>query len=119
MPHIGLTEVFYIAAPLAASLLAKRVNAGILLVLCLIAGGFFLKIVCFPILDRTVSARGVWRQVENAPGSVCSDWLDRHWVYGLALYRGKPYPDCGTGKYDYALRARGRERPALVRLAGQ
>jgi 4-amino-4-deoxy-L-arabinose transferase-like glycosyltransferase len=119
IPHIGLTEIFYIAAPLTASLLAKRVNAGILLVLCLIAGGFFLKIVCFPILDRTVSARGVWREVENAPGTVCSDWLDRHWVYGLALYRGEPYPDCGSGKYDYALRARGRERPALVPLAGR
>jgi 4-amino-4-deoxy-L-arabinose transferase-like glycosyltransferase len=114
--HIGLTEVFYMAAPLAASLLARRTRAGILLVLCLIAGGFFLKIVCFPVLDRTVSARGVWRQIRNSPGTVCDDWLDRHWVYGLALYRGEPYPDCGSGKYDYALRAHGRERPVLVPL---
>jgi 4-amino-4-deoxy-L-arabinose transferase-like glycosyltransferase len=113
-PHIGLTTVFYMAAPLAASLLAKRARAGILLVLCLIAGGFFLKIVCFPVLDRTISARGVWMQIENVPGTICNDWLDRHWVYGLALYRGEPYPDCGSGKYDYALRARGRERPVLV-----
>jgi 4-amino-4-deoxy-L-arabinose transferase-like glycosyltransferase len=114
--HIGLTESFYMAAPLAASLLAKRTRAGISLVLCLVAGGFFLKIVCFPVLDRTVSARGVWRQIEHSRGTICSDWLDRHWVYGLALYRGAPYPDCNSGRYDYALRARGREWPMLVPL---
>ncbi len=114
--HIGPTEVFYMAAPLAASLLAIRARAGTLLVLCLIAVGFFLKIACYPVLDRTVSARGVWRQIENVPGTICSDSLDRHWVYGLALYRGEPYPDCGSGKFDYALRSHGRERPMLVPL---
>ncbi len=117
--HIGPTEFFYMAAPVAASLLARRAWAGILLVLCLVAGGFFLKIVCFPVLDRTVSARGVWRQIENSPGTICSDWLDRHWVYGLALYRGDPYPACDSGRYDYALRSHDRERPELVPLRKQ
>ncbi len=118
LPHglrIGPTELFYMAAPLAAVLLARRSWAGMLLVLCLVAGGLFLKIVSFPILDRSVSARGTWRQIRNTHGTICNDWLGRDWAFGLAYYRGEPYPDCGTDPYDFALQSHERNTPILIR----
>ncbi len=113
-PRVGPTEMFYMAAPLAATLLARRAWAGTLLVLCLVAGGFYLKIVSFPILDRYVSARGLWHEIEHTPGAVCDFWLDRNWAYGLAFYRGEPYPACSSGKFDFVLKSHGHEIPVLV-----
>ncbi len=118
LPHhlnVGRTTLFYIVAPVAAILLGRRSWTGILLVLCLVAGALFLKIVSFPILDRSVSPRGVWRQIKNTPGTVCDEWLDRYWQYGLAFYRGDPYPACDSGKFTFHLRSRGRGRPILER----
>jgi len=112
--HFGPTDIFYMGAPIAAVLLARRAWAGILLVLCFVAGGLFVKIVAFPVLDRTVSPRGPWQQLQHVKGSVCNDWLGRKWEYGLALYRGEPYPVCGTGVYDFALQSHGRDLPILV-----
>jgi len=112
--RVGPTETFYMAAPVAASLLARRAWAGTLLVLCLVAGGFYLKIVAFPILDRYVSARGLWHEIEHTPGTVCNFWLDRNWAYGLAFYRGEPYPACSSGKFDFALKSHGHGLPVLV-----
>jgi 4-amino-4-deoxy-L-arabinose transferase-like glycosyltransferase len=116
-PHLGPTVLFYMVAPIVAVILARRDWAGILLVLCLVASGFYLKIVSFPVLERSVSPRSLWERVRNAPGSVCNDWIDRNWAYGLALYRGTPYPLCTDGgHYDFALRSRGRRMPSLVPL---
>ncbi|MDQ2843158.1 MAG: glycosyltransferase family 39 protein [Acidobacteriota bacterium] len=117
--HIGLTEFFYMAAPVAAVFLARRSWAGILLVLCLVGGGFFVKIVSYPILDRLVSARGTWRKLQNVHGTICDDWLARDWEYGLALYRGEPYPICGRGRFDFALQSHARDTPILVRKEEQ
>lgn len=113
--HVGPTEFFYMAAPIAAVLLARRAWAGILLVLCLVAGGLFVKIVSFPVLDRFVSARGTWREIKDRRGTICNDWLGRDWEFGLAFYRGAPYPECGTNSYDFALQSNGRNAPILVR----
>lgn len=112
--HFGPTDIFYMGAPVAAVLLARRAWTGILLVLCFVAGGLFVKIVAFPVLDRTVSPRGPWQQLQHVKGSICNDWLGRNWDYGLALYRGEPYPICGTGVYDFALQSHGRNLPILV-----
>ncbi len=112
--HIGRTEMFYMLAPIAAVLLARRSWAGILLVLCFVAGGLFVKIVALPVLDRTISPRETWRRLEHVRGTICDDWLGRNWEYGLALYRGEPYPICGTGAYDFALQSHGRDNPILV-----
>ncbi len=116
---VGPTEYFYMAAPIAAVLLARRSWAGILLVLCLIAGGLFLKIVSFPVLDRLVSARGTWREIKDTPGTICNDWLGRDWEFGLAFYRGRPYPDCRAGSFDFALQSHGKNTPILVRKKKQ
>ncbi|HEX4169795.1 MAG TPA: glycosyltransferase family 39 protein [Bryobacteraceae bacterium] len=104
----GPTTFFYMGAPIAATLLARRAWTGILLVLCLIAGLFFVKIVTFPVLDRTISARGLFHEVQHIPGSVCSNWMNRDLEYGFDFYRGAAYPPCGDGKFDYALESRGR-----------
>ena len=112
--HVGPTEIFYMLAPIAAVLLARRSWAGVLLVLCFVASGLFVKIVALPVLDRTVSPRETWRRLEHVSGTICDDWLGRNWEYGLALYRGEPYPICGTGAYDFALQSHGRDNPILV-----
>jgi 4-amino-4-deoxy-L-arabinose transferase-like glycosyltransferase len=117
--HIVPTEFFYIAAPIAVILLARRTWIGILLVLCLVASGFFLKIVSYPVLEHTVSARSLWPRLKNVRGTICDDWLDRNWAYGLALYRGAPYPVCSAGKYDFALQSHGKGIPILVPLKKQ
>jgi 4-amino-4-deoxy-L-arabinose transferase-like glycosyltransferase len=113
--HIGRTAYFYMVAPIAAILFAKRRWAGILLILCIATGGIYLKITSFPVLERTVSARGLWKRVKDAPGTVCNNWLERHWDYGLALYRGMPYPRCDSGTFQFALEPRGHNMPVLVR----
>ncbi len=113
--HLGPTTLFYMAAPLAVVLFARRSWAGILLVLCFIAGGFFVKIVAYPVMERTVSARGLWPAVERIPGSVCSNWVNRDLEYGFEFYRGASYPMCGTGKFDYGLESHGGRSLQIVK----
>lgn len=116
-PQLGPTVLFYMAAPILAATLARRAWAGILLALCFVASGFYLKIVSFPVLERSVSPRSLWEKVKSSPGSVCNDWIDRNWAYGLALYRGVPYRLCTDGgHYDFALRTTGRQVPSLEPL---
>jgi 4-amino-4-deoxy-L-arabinose transferase-like glycosyltransferase len=50
----------------------------------------------FPVLDRTVSARGVWRQIEARRSQVCVEESSRGWLYGLNYYSITPLPDCRT-----------------------
>jgi 4-amino-4-deoxy-L-arabinose transferase-like glycosyltransferase len=54
----------------------------------------YLKIVTAPDLDQRVSARGIWRQVEQRANDVCLDDLRRDWVYGLNYYAGRALPSC-------------------------
>ena len=119
LPHhlsIGRIAFFFSAAPTLAVLLTRRSWTGTILVLCLVAGGLFLKIVSYPILDRSVSSRGVWQRIRYTKGTICDDWLDRDWKFGLALYAGKRYPLCDSGTFDFALRSRGKNLPTLQSL---
>ncbi len=50
----------------------------------------------FPALDRTVSARGMWRQIEPLRSQVCVGEANRSWLYGLDYYAVTPLPDCRT-----------------------
>ena len=104
VPHhfsIGRIALFYSAAPLLAVWFTKRSWTGTVLVLCLVAGGLFLK------------SRGVWQHIRYTKGTICDDWLDRDWKFGLALYAGKRYPLCDSGTFDFALRSRGKAIPTL------
>ncbi len=110
--HLGPTELFYVAAPLAALLLGRRSWLSVLLVLCVVAGGILLKVTAYRVLDERVSARGLWREVQRRNVTICDGGINREWAYGLSFYRGSELPVCGTGGgYDWELRAKGRERP--------
>jgi hypothetical protein len=112
--HISPTESFYMAAPVAVLLLGRRSWLLLLLVLCAVAGGILLKTTAYPVLDEKVSARGLWRQLQNDRISVCDGGINRAWAYGISFYRGSELPVCGHGPiYDGVLRSRGRDRPVV------
>lgn len=110
---VSRTEAFYIAVPIAAVLLAKRSWAAPVLVLCVIAGGFYLKIVSYPILDQQVSARGLWHQMRSQSARLCDGGLNRDWAYGLAFYREAPLPPCKPGASALILRSEGHGQPVI------
>lgn len=112
--HIGATAVFYVVAPLAALALARRSWVTTLLVLCVVGGGMLMKATAYKVLDESVSARGLWREIERRDLSVCDGGINRDWAYGLSFYRGRALPVCGSSDEDaWELRANGREKPKL------
>lgn len=113
LPPFTPTEAFYIAAPLATLLLGRRTWILLLLVLCIVAGGMFLKTSAYPILDENVSARGLWREIQRRHLTVCNGGINRDWTYGLSFYAGTALPNCGDGHYDARLVTHGRARPTL------
>ena len=62
LTSFNLTEAFYVTSPLAVLVLARRSWVGMLLVLCVVGGGVFLKTSAYPPIDQTVSARSLWRE---------------------------------------------------------
>jgi 4-amino-4-deoxy-L-arabinose transferase-like glycosyltransferase len=108
------TEMFYVCVPVAVVFLSRRVRVGALLVLCVVAAGIYLKAATFPVLDRDVSARGLWRRAANVSGAVCEDGISRDWIYGLSFYRGALVPHCGTGRFTSALLPAAHRPPMLV-----
>ena len=61
-----------------------------------VAGVAWLASATFPLLDRTVSARVVWREVEARRDEVCVAGVNRGWRYTLNYYSVTPLPDCGA-----------------------
>lgn len=57
-------------------------------------GTGYLKIVTMPELDRSVSARGLWREIEGRVPDVCVGDVKRDWQYGLNYYSVTPLPKC-------------------------
>lgn len=114
--HITRVEWFYIAVPILVLLLARRSWVGVLLVLCVVSGGIYLKATTYPLLDREVSARSLWDEIRPMSNRICDGGTDRDWLYGLSFYRGSEFPDCAKGRFDLALKSRGRARPYLEPL---
>ncbi|HEY7307675.1 MAG TPA: glycosyltransferase family 39 protein [Bryobacteraceae bacterium] len=112
---VSLTGLFYISTPIAAVVLAKRSWAAPLLVLCIVAGGFYLKITSEPILDREVSARSLWRDVKSESARLCDAGVNRDWLYGISFYRGALLPPCTADNADLMLRSERHGRPVLSR----
>lgn len=111
------TECFYAALPVMVVFLARRSWMGLLLVLCVVSGGIYLKAVTYPVLDQEVSARGLWRgQLRSLSGRVCDGGTNRDWVYGLGFYRGALFPPCGTGDFRFVLRSKGHGPPVIEAL---
>jgi len=46
----------------------------------------------YPLLDTTVSARGIWKS--TVPAITCVTESNRSWLYGLNYYAGTDLPDC-------------------------
>jgi 4-amino-4-deoxy-L-arabinose transferase-like glycosyltransferase len=111
--HVSRVEFFYVAAPLLVVLLARRAWTGWLLVLCVVSGGIYLKALTFPVLDRQVSARWYWSQIEAFHGSFCDGGMNRDWIFGISFYRGAALKPCGTGKFDFAIHSQGRALPTI------
>jgi 4-amino-4-deoxy-L-arabinose transferase-like glycosyltransferase len=114
--HVTRTEWFYIVVPIAVVLLAKRSWVGVLLVLCVVSGGIYLKDATYPVLDREVSARSFWQTIRGISNRTCDGGIDREWLYGLSYYRGSEFPPCDSDRFDYALKIRGRGSPVVEPL---
>lgn len=111
---ITRTEFFYIALPLVIVLVARRSWRPVLLVLSLTAGAIYLKEKSYPVLDQTVSARGLWRRVQPISAEMCQEGISRDWLYGLQFYRGSVIPPCnGSHKFRYVLRPKRHEPPIV------
>jgi hypothetical protein len=54
----------------------------------------YLKTLATSELDRSVSARGLWREIGGRAGEVCIGNVKRDWEYGLNYYSITPLPDC-------------------------
>jgi hypothetical protein len=46
-------------------------------------------------LDRSVSARSLWREIDKRAVEVCIGNVKRDWEYGLNYYSITPLPECG------------------------
>jgi 4-amino-4-deoxy-L-arabinose transferase-like glycosyltransferase len=72
-------------------------TAAVALAAALMAGGvFYIKHDAAPVVDRVVSARGLWHRVRPVRDSVCIGQLHRSFRYGLRYYSDAPLPDCAA-----------------------
>ena len=66
------------------------------LVAATILGVVWIERQAFPVLDRIVSARATWRQIEARRSQGCVEEVDRASRYGLNYYSVTPLLDCRT-----------------------
>ena len=92
---------------------SQRDRAVALVSLAVVAGVVFLKMTAFPILDATVSARGLWRRVRSHPEQVCVEQIHRKLRYGLNYYSVEPLPRCAETARPLHIRQR-PGKPAYV-----
>jgi len=57
----------------------------------------YMKYDTYPVLDRVVSVRAIWRDNRAAVAGGCFDNVGRTWEYGLNYYAGQGLPECGAG----------------------
>jgi 4-amino-4-deoxy-L-arabinose transferase-like glycosyltransferase len=107
------TTSFYVVAPFAVVMLARRAWVAPLLALSVIAGGLYLKSVAFPVLDREVSARSLWREIQTRSVDICDAGANRDWIYGLSFYRGSAIQPCSPNDVRLHIRSIGHARPVL------
>jgi len=72
----------------------KRVAAVLAVTAGSALGIAWLKAATTPELDRSVSARGLWRQIDGRARQVCLGNVKRDWEYGLKYYAAIPLPNC-------------------------
>jgi 4-amino-4-deoxy-L-arabinose transferase-like glycosyltransferase len=67
------------------------------------AGVVFVKIKIFPALDRTVSARQIWREAAPIRSRTCVEDVSRNLRYGLNYYSVVPLEDCAAQPREYRI----------------
>jgi 4-amino-4-deoxy-L-arabinose transferase-like glycosyltransferase len=72
----------------------KRLVAVGAVAAAMLLGVLWIEATAFPLMDRTVSARAVWRQVADRASEVCVGPVGRSWRYNLNYYSGSPLPGC-------------------------
>jgi 4-amino-4-deoxy-L-arabinose transferase-like glycosyltransferase len=77
----------------------------------------YLKVTVLPSLDRSVSARSLWREIEPQRNQVCIDAIHRAWRYGLNYYSVEPLPGCDTKPRPLRVTQRPGEPARLSGLA--
>jgi hypothetical protein len=93
----------------AVGVLAAATSAALLLV----------KLAAFPLLDASVSARPLWRQVGPSAAETCVDTLHRSLRYGLNFYSVTPLPDCAAEPRRYVITQESGESPRVVDAASR
>ncbi len=82
----------------------RRDAAVVCLALAVTTGLAWLKVTAFPVLDRTVSARGIWRQIAPGTLDVCVGNVHRNIRYGLNYYSIDPLPPCSRTERPFHIR---------------
>jgi len=120
---LGVVRWEYLALAAAAAMgawwLAKnrgRAAAVALLALFTAAAWLQMKLVALPAVDRVVSARSLWRQVEPHRADACVESLNRSLRYGLNYYSVTPLPDCSLAPRSYRIVQAQSRPPALTTL---
>jgi hypothetical protein len=93
----------------------KRGAAIELIAAALVLGVVHVKVTTLGPLDRTVSARGLWRQIEPVREQVCLEPIHRAWRYGLNYYSITPLPSCGESDRPMHVRQTPGEPAYLAR----
>jgi 4-amino-4-deoxy-L-arabinose transferase-like glycosyltransferase len=75
--------------------LRERRSAAVFLISTAVtAAVIYLKLVSFPAIEESYSARPLWRKIAASPAAVCVEEIQRNWRYGLNYYSVEPLPDC-------------------------
>jgi 4-amino-4-deoxy-L-arabinose transferase-like glycosyltransferase len=93
---------------------ARRLAAVLLIAVGATAGTVYLKRVAAPELDRTASARALWREVSGRADEVCVGQVERSWRYGLNYYSGTPLPECSGEPRPWCIRQSPGKPPNLA-----
>jgi 4-amino-4-deoxy-L-arabinose transferase-like glycosyltransferase len=91
----------------------RRLSAVALVLFAVVFGVIYIKIQCYPVLDREASARWLWQRVGHLPAMACIENLERSWTYGLNYYAGARVPDCLTTPMPFRIRQQPGRPPSL------
>ncbi len=87
----------------ALSAMAVTVTAGLTL----------MKLAALPAIDRTYSARPLWREIAAQREHVCIESMHRSWHYGLNYYSVTPLPDCRQSPLPWRVVQANGDAPAV------
>jgi len=79
-----------------------------------VAAVLWLQAATYPALDRSVSARGLWRELAARRDVACVGEVNRGWRYNLNYYSVTPLPDCRTTPGVLRIEQRPGEPPYLA-----